>query len=183
MVDYLKSQGNGVGKSTVYRYLEKLVEEGKVRKYFLEEGAGACFQLAGGDENCCKHYHLKCVRCGALLHVECSFLDQVHAHILQQHQFQIDSRKTVLYGLCEQCRETGERRAGMKIRTIALLLCLCLLQLGSYPAAARCPPRRMTQSRRLLPPYFHNMISCPSAMRDRAEITLLLPPGVESHSL
>lgn len=43
MVDYLKSQGNGVGKSTVYRYLEKLVEEGKVRKYFLEEGAGACF--------------------------------------------------------------------------------------------------------------------------------------------
>ena len=83
VVDYLKSQGNGVGKSTVYRYLEKLVEEGKVRKYFLEEGAGACFQLAGGDENCCKHYHLKCVRCGALLHVECSFLDQVHAHILQ----------------------------------------------------------------------------------------------------
>ena len=109
VVDYLKSQGNGVGKSTVYRYLEKLVEEGKVRKYFLEEGAGACFQLAGGDESCCKHYHLKCVRCGALLHVECSFLDQVHAHILQQHQFQIDSRKTVLYGLCEQCRETGEK--------------------------------------------------------------------------
>lgn len=105
VVDYLKSQGNAVGKSTVYRFLEKLVDEGLVRKYYLEEGMGACFQLSGDSGECHRHYHLKCVECGRLLHVECDFLDEVQAHILERHQFRIDNCKTVLYGVCGACAE------------------------------------------------------------------------------
>ncbi|WP_262397106.1 Fur family transcriptional regulator [Zongyangia hominis] len=113
VVEYLKDQGTSVGKSTVYRYLEKLVEEGLCRKYFLEEGKGACFQLSGDDGSCHRHYHLKCVVCGQLLHVECSYLDEVEAHILAKHQFHIDSSKTVLYGVCGRCAEQRRKEESL----------------------------------------------------------------------
>ncbi len=103
VVDHLRGQAEPVGKSTVYRYLDRLVEQGLVRRYFLGEGGGACYQYAGDVERCREHFHLKCIGCGALLHVECSYLDEVAQHVANHHQFTIDHTKTVLYGLCETC--------------------------------------------------------------------------------
>ena len=99
----LEAEGNAVGKSTVYRYLDNLVGQGVVRKYIVEEGKRACYQYVGESAHCSNHYHLKCSRCGALLHVECTFLDEVGSHILAHHGFQLDGEKTVLYGICLNC--------------------------------------------------------------------------------
>lgn len=104
VVAHLKMQGTSVGKSTVYRYLEKLVEQGIVRRYFIEEGQGACYQYAGDSKECHKHFHLKCVKCGKLIHIECNYLDEAEKHILKSHDFEIDNTKTVLYGRCENCK-------------------------------------------------------------------------------
>ncbi len=108
VVDHLRGQGEPVGKSTVYRYLDRLVEQGLVRRYFLEERTGACYQYAGGEERCREHFHLKCIGCGGLLHVECSYLDEVAQHVASHHRFAIDHTKTVLYGLCELCAAKQE---------------------------------------------------------------------------
>lgn len=94
-------RGEKVGRSTVYRTLERLVESGEVRRYYMPDG-GACYQYAAG-ENCHEHHHLKCVRCGRLLHAECGFLDELAEHIMQHHRFTLDRSRTVLYGVCEQC--------------------------------------------------------------------------------
>ena len=67
VVDHLRGQGEPVGKSTVYRYLDRLVEQGLVRRYFVEERTGACYQYAGGEERCREHFHQKCIGCGMLL--------------------------------------------------------------------------------------------------------------------
>ena len=101
-------RGQRVGKSTVYRTLDLLIREGSVRRFFIEDGASACFQYAPPDGACKMHYHLKCYNCGALFHVECEFLDQVEAHIFERHGFQIDNSKTVLYGVCQDCRNAGK---------------------------------------------------------------------------
>ena len=100
---YLREQGSPVGKSTVYRCLDLLVEQGSVRRYFLEEGHGACYQYSDGDGRCHEHFHLKCTGCGRLIHVECDYLSEVAAHVLEHHGFTIDNTKTVLYGLCSDC--------------------------------------------------------------------------------
>lgn len=106
VVDHLKEQGTSVGKSTVYRYLEKLVSQGRVRRFFIEEGYGACYQYAGENKQCHEHFHLKCVSCGMLLHVQCDLLVEAEKHILNDHDFIIDNTKTVLYGLCDKCKDT-----------------------------------------------------------------------------
>ena len=102
VVDLLRREGAPVGRATVYRYLERLVEQGSARKYFLEGGAGCCYQYSGG-EDCREHFHLKCTGCGALFHVDCDYLDALERHVFDHHQFIIDNTKTVLYGLCAGC--------------------------------------------------------------------------------
>ena len=105
----ISEEGYNVGSATIYRYLDKLVESGEVRKYIVEEGKSACYQYVGHNHDCRQHYHLKCSRCGKLLHVECEYLDNVEAHILKHHGFVLNNEKTVLYGICSECREiTGD---------------------------------------------------------------------------
>lgn len=109
VVEHLKQGGTSVGKSTVYRYLEKLVAQGLVRRFFIEEGHGACYQYSGEDEQCNEHFHLKCVSCGVLLHIQCDYLAAAGKHILNHHDFTIDNSKTVLYGFCDKCKENEDK--------------------------------------------------------------------------
>ncbi|MCR5484897.1 MAG: transcriptional repressor [Clostridiales bacterium] len=99
----LSERGCAVGKSTVYRRLEKLVENGSVRRFIIDEGKRACYQYVG--ESCKNHYHLRCDKCGKLLHVDCDYLDKVADHILEHHGFVMNGEKTVIYGTCPECRE------------------------------------------------------------------------------
>lgn len=92
-----------VGKTTVYRYLDRLVAQGTVRRYFIEGGRSACYQYMGQDDGCSSHFHLKCVDCGRLFHLECNYLDSMDSHIRQHHGFRVDHSKTVLYGQCGSC--------------------------------------------------------------------------------
>lgn len=102
---YLKliHQGKPVGKTTVYRHLEKLTADGTVRRFTTGDNSGACYQLS--DSHCNEHYHLKCSDCGKLIHVECDFLDELATHLMGDHNFELDKCKTVLYGKCKKCRE------------------------------------------------------------------------------
>lgn len=106
----LSDGGNAVGKATVYRHLDKLIKQGRVRKYIVDEGSSACFEYIGEEHSCHEHYHLKCSVCGKLLHVRCEYLDEVAEHILGHHGFVISPEKTVLYGICENCREASDEK-------------------------------------------------------------------------
>ena len=97
-----------VGKTTIYRYLDKLVSQGIVRKYIIEEGKRACYQYMEQNHACNEHYHLKCVDCGELFHLECDYLQQLDAHIRDRHHFKVDHSKTVLYGRCGSCGKNQE---------------------------------------------------------------------------
>lgn len=100
----LKESGGGVGQTTVYRQLEKLCEQGTVRKYLSGTGS-ACFQLVEQGAQCHTHYHLKCTACGKLIHTECAVLNALSEHIQAEHGFSMDSSKTVFYGLCAACAQ------------------------------------------------------------------------------
>ncbi len=105
---HLRAAGEKVGMATVYRQLEKMVETGEVRKYILENGA--CYQYVGSNEHCREHFHLKCLSCGKLLHISCSLLNSLAPHILEHHGFEVDNSRTVMYGLCRECREKGAEK-------------------------------------------------------------------------
>lgn len=99
----LREKGEEVGKATVYRTLDKLIEEGRARKYIYEEGKSACFQYLDNENRCHLHFHLKCVSCGRLIHLECDYMKELEKHISEHHKFTVDNTKTVLYGVCGDC--------------------------------------------------------------------------------
>lgn len=100
----LSAAGTSVGKSSLYRLLERLVADGAVRKFKESELSSAVFQYIGSDEDCYRHLHLKCAECGKLVHLECPNSVELIAHIYEEHGFSIDSKKSVLYGKCKDCQ-------------------------------------------------------------------------------
>ena len=90
-----------VGEATVYRTLSRLANQGVLKRY-TGDGGGATYQL-NESERCDSHFHLKCERCGTLIHMDCGFMAEMKKHIEQSHSFTVDIGKTVIYGLCGEC--------------------------------------------------------------------------------
>ena len=101
--DALSSNDERVGRTTVYRYLEKLSDDGIVRKFAMPQGESTCYQYVGEHTHCDEHFHLKCEKCGDLIHMQCDELNGIAAHIKSHHGFQLNPLKTVIYGVCEGC--------------------------------------------------------------------------------
>ena len=98
------AEGGGVlGKSTVYRLVVQLTDDGVLRRFPREKGRGWLYQYHDALD-CGGHLHLKCTACGALLHLECGMGGELLDHIEKSHRFKVDNAASVLYGLCAACR-------------------------------------------------------------------------------
>ena len=108
IVSHFEKKGNPIGLTTVYRQLDKMVEEGLVNKYIVDGTSSACYEYINsehhmdGNISC---YHCKCEKCGALIHLHCEEIEELMKHIEKSHSFVIDPRRTVFYGLCDNCRK------------------------------------------------------------------------------
>ena len=100
-----------VGKSTLYRHLSELCGEGTVRKYRSDVQSSYVYQYVGRGD-CCHHFHLKCVSCGSLVHLECAVSEELLRHIRTDHRFEVDSGRSILYGLCAACSDQKEEETG-----------------------------------------------------------------------
>lgn len=105
MASYFKEHNVSIGITTIYRQLDKLMRMGLVQKYVTDSG-GACFQYCA--EKLCKahpqrHFHLRCLSCGRLVHVECEKIRDLQMHIRCAHDFEIQPLSTTFYGKCSKC--------------------------------------------------------------------------------
>ncbi len=96
-------------KSTLYRHLSELCQEGTVRKYRSDTQSAYVYQYVGQGD-CCHHFHLKCVSCGTLVHLECAVSDELLNHIQSDHHFHVDSGRSILYGMCEACASVEKKK-------------------------------------------------------------------------
>ena len=92
---------DGKGRSTVYRLISRLVDEGSLRRISDGKTRRVTYQYIYSG-SCAEHLHLKCKSCGTLIH-----LDDVTSHILEKRimkseGFTLDEG-ALLYGICERC--------------------------------------------------------------------------------
>ena len=102
----MQDRGEKIGRSTVYRYLELLAEQGSVRKYQSVQGITQ-YQHVEDAASCDDHFHMMCSRCGNLMHVDCALMRSMSEHLMKDHGFMLDPRETILVGVCEKCRGVG----------------------------------------------------------------------------
>ncbi|MCR5654861.1 MAG: transcriptional repressor [Lachnospiraceae bacterium] len=107
--EYFRSQGAPIGQSTVYRQLERLVDEGLINKYTIDANSPACFEYVGPDHHAAETvcFHCKCEKCGKLIHLHCDELEEIEEHLYKEHGFRMDPFRTVFYGLCDDCMESA----------------------------------------------------------------------------
>ncbi len=100
---FLSEKGMDISRATVYRNLNKLENEGIIKKYPLKKGKETAFQFCGEKNFCDSHFHLKCLKCDKLVHLECEETEKLTGHILKEHRFKVSKCDTLLYGYCENC--------------------------------------------------------------------------------
>lgn len=107
----MRDDGITAGKTTVYRFVEGLAEQGRVRKY--QNDTGWFYQYIEDDAHCDAHLHLMCRECGALFHVDCEMVGMLSRHIMAEHKFALDAKRTILVGICGECAaQQGEDADG-----------------------------------------------------------------------
>lgn len=102
----LTEEGYVIGTATLYRQLASLTREGFIAS--LQDGAVEKYYYLGWQEDCHNHYHLKCLDCGRLFHLDCSYLQNLESHMKEDHGFIISREESTLYGRCINC--SGKER-------------------------------------------------------------------------
>ncbi len=105
--ELIKSGEVSSGEATVYRTLSRLAQQGVLKRF--TDGDASCYQLNESEE-CSRHFHLKCEKCGKLIHMDCDFMADMSRHIEQSHSFFVDIGKTVIYGTCGECAARDKER-------------------------------------------------------------------------
>lgn len=106
--NFLLSRKCQVNLVTVYRNLDKMLQEGILLHYKYTDQNCSMYQYAEKAENCENHLHLKCKKCGKVIHLECSFMEEISRHLMEHHGFQIDCKESAITGICEACRDRQE---------------------------------------------------------------------------
>lgn len=89
-----------VGRVTVYRTLKLLKEAGLASEYHFGENHYH-YEPAGEVEH---HDHLICTKCGSITEFRSPKIEKMQEELANEHEFQINSHKMELYGLCGNCR-------------------------------------------------------------------------------
>lgn len=94
--------GGKMGKATLYRTLSAFSDEGIIVKYYTGDGMPASYMIKSSEE-CDSHFHLRCLVCGKLFHVDCDVMDETIEHIKREHGFTVDVIHSTMYGVCREC--------------------------------------------------------------------------------
>lgn len=93
------------GRSTVYRLMNKLVEEGVVKRFVKGHSRHFHYQIVA-SHHCHDHIHMKCTKCGKLYHMDNAQTEKILCEVLSSMNFAVDKEETTLYGLCKTCHVT-----------------------------------------------------------------------------
>lgn len=96
-------KNEGIGKSTVYRQITELCNEGILRRFRGTNGKSVVYQYMDNGGECNNHFHLKCTNCGGLEHLDCESIIKLNRHIKEHHGFTVDIGTTIIYGICAKC--------------------------------------------------------------------------------
>lgn len=109
IANYLKNEGYDVGIATIYRQLSKLTSEGIIQRFSMDGTQTSYYEYMNADKE--PHFHFKCEKCNKFIHFNCDALKELHNHLAARHGFDMNSMKTVIYGICNEC---AAKSAGYK---------------------------------------------------------------------
>lgn len=88
-----------ISKGTVYRNLNCLADEGKIRKIEVPDGPDRF------DHLCTPHYHIHCCKCGRIFDVDMEVLPGLTDRVKDKHGFAFLDYDIMFKGICPDCQK------------------------------------------------------------------------------
>lgn len=99
----LRTRGENVGLTTVYRALQSLAEDGEIDVLRTAEGEAVYRRCTTGHH----HHHLVCRHCGHTVEVKGPAVERWADRVAAQHGF-VDATHTVeIFGVCATCAKSA----------------------------------------------------------------------------
>lgn len=93
-----------MGRATVFRAVEKLVDMGLLDRIEFADGTHH-YRVCGGTH----HHHLTCTQCHRVVEIDICLPREHLEAIGKQTNFAIEGHSLTLFGICENCRLAQER--------------------------------------------------------------------------
>ena len=100
---HIKAEHPHVSKTTVYRNLNLLAEDGSIRKIQIPGEADRF------DHNTYDHYHVRCLKCGKVFDVDMAVIPDMESRINDNHGFVFLGCDIVFRGICPKCKVDFEK--------------------------------------------------------------------------
>ncbi len=91
-----------INASTIYRLLARLVDEGKAERSASPDGRQLLYRYLDACE-CAEHIHLKCKKCGQILHLEDEEAEKNLVAAMEKCHFKVDEAQSLIVGVCGNC--------------------------------------------------------------------------------
>jgi Fur family ferric uptake transcriptional regulator len=98
--DALRSRGERIGRASIYRVLELLIEHGLVERVTVDQGLSRFERILPTGEH---HHHLVCDRCGRLVAFDDPGLERAIDRVSARLGVRVEHHEVVLRGACEDC--------------------------------------------------------------------------------
>ena len=96
-----------IGRATVFRTVEVLVDQGILDRVPAEAGTYRYRVCSGGH-----HHHVRCIRCHKVVEVGACLPADLFTAVEQVTNFAIQGHSLELFGLCAACRQEESSDAG-----------------------------------------------------------------------
>ena len=95
----LRRREPGIGRATVFRTLETLVDAGVARRLELDGHIYAYVACLPAH-----HHHVACTRCGRVEEIDEAYVTPIAERLAHDMGFEIDDARLDFYGRCATCR-------------------------------------------------------------------------------
>ncbi len=97
LYEEVKKKDNTIGQATVYRNINKLYDNGLIRKVQVGDN------IDHYDGNLNSHYHLKCNECGKIMDIFDNRCNELISTICKEQKIEVDNYELILSGKCSKC--------------------------------------------------------------------------------
>ncbi len=97
------SQAESIDRTTVYRNLDRLCEQGKLVKYKEPNQEAWYYQYSEECSRCNAHMHARCSECGRIFHLENEFVEEFERKMQFVYGLDMNPSKSLIIGKCTDC--------------------------------------------------------------------------------
>ena len=110
ILDKLNEADAGIDKTTVYRNLERMCQDGELLKFKETDLKAALYQYSEDHHDCHMHMHAQCSECGKIMHLENDVVDEFEKQLLSIYGIEVDPCKTNIVGICKDCKKKNANK-------------------------------------------------------------------------